>query len=134
MSGWHPLIHDAAYAGLLASQRRVLHARLADDLERRSGRVALAQIATHRAASGDAERALPLLREAARTALTMGAAMEAAAFWRRAAELAAPLDPDAATDDLREARAAMDTAVTLRTATGATASGAAGGAVARDRA
>ena len=29
----HPLIHDAAYAGLLASHRRVLHARLADQLE-----------------------------------------------------------------------------------------------------
>jgi hypothetical protein len=118
----HPLIHDAAYAGLLASQRRILHARLADDLERRGGPPALAQIATHRAASGDAERALPLLREAARTALTMGAAMEAAAFWRRAAELAAPLDPDAATDDLREARAAMDAAVALR-AGGPTAAG-----------
>ena len=29
----HPLVHDAAYAGLLASRRRRLHARLADRIE-----------------------------------------------------------------------------------------------------
>ena len=33
----HALIHDAAYAGLLASRRRVLHGRLADRLEGRDG-------------------------------------------------------------------------------------------------
>ena len=51
----HPLIHDAAYAGLLASHRRVLHARLADQLEERDGPPVIEQLAAHRAAAGDAE-------------------------------------------------------------------------------
>lgn len=110
----HALIHDAAYAGLLASDRRVLHARLADHLEGRSGPPIIEQIAAHRAAAGDAERALPLLREAARSAMTMGAAQEAVAFWRRAAELAAPLDPEAAANDRREAEAAARAVAALR--------------------
>ena len=56
----HALIRDAAYAGMLASRRRTLHARLADHLERPSPRAAApGQIATHRVASGDALRALP---------------------------------------------------------------------------
>lgn len=110
----HALIHDAAYAGLLASERRVLHAQLADHLEARGGPSALEQIAAHRAAAGDATRALPLLREAARSALTMGAPLEAAAFWRRAAELASPLDPEGATADLRDAAAAGRAAEVLR--------------------
>ena len=41
----HALIHDAAYAGLLASRRRALHARLADRLELRGGVPAPGQIA-----------------------------------------------------------------------------------------
>lgn len=110
----HALIHDAAYAGLLASDRRILHARLADHLEGRGGPPIIEQIAAHRAAAGDAERALPLLREAARSAMTMGAAQEAVAFWRRAAELAAPIDPDGAAADRREAEAAARAAGTLR--------------------
>ncbi len=39
--GWrfsHPLIHDAAYSGLLGSSRRRLHARVADLLDAQSGR------------------------------------------------------------------------------------------------
>ena len=44
-------------------------------------------LAIHRAASGDAERAIPLLVEAASAALSMGAASEAAGFWRTAADL-----------------------------------------------
>ena len=112
----HALIHDAAYAGLLATHRRALHARLADHLEQRSGPPLTGQIATHRASSGDATRALPLFREAARSAFTMGAGLEAAAFWRRAAELAMPTDPDGAEADLRKALAATDTAEAQRTA------------------
>ncbi len=111
----HALIHDAAYAGLLATHRRALHARLADHLEQRSGPPLTEQIAAHRASSGDAKRALPLLREAARSAFTMGAALEAAAFWRRAAELAAPNDPEGAAADLREALAATNAAEAQRT-------------------
>lgn len=113
----HALIHDAAYAGLLASDRRALHARLADHLEGRSEQPAIEQVAAHRAAAGDAERALPLLREAARSAMTMGAAQEALAFWRRAAELAAPIDPDGAAADRREAEAARRAVEALRALT-----------------
>ena len=41
----HALIRDAAYAGLLASRRRALHARLADHLEARPQAAAPGQIA-----------------------------------------------------------------------------------------
>lgn len=97
----HPLIRDAAYRGLLAARRRTLHARLADELEGRPG-AALGEVATHRAAAGDAARALPLLREAADSAMRLGAAAEAAAFWRQAAALSSADAPaDAAIDQAR---------------------------------
>jgi adenylate cyclase len=83
----HPLVHDTAYAGLLASRRRRLHARLADRIESGPSPVSVPALAVHRAASGDAERAIPLLIEAASAALAMGAASEAAGFWRTAADL-----------------------------------------------
>ena len=102
----HALIHDAAYAGLLASRRRALHARLADRLEDRRSIRSLGQIAAHRVAAGDAPRAIPLLREAAACALSLGAVAEAAAYWRQAAALATSADPEgAARDRLREAEA-----------------------------
>jgi class 3 adenylate cyclase len=100
----HALIHDAAYAGLLASRRRVLHARLADRLESGVGTRAPGQIAAHRVAAGDAPRAIPLLREAGDSALALGAVAEAAAYWRQAADLGATADPDGAARD--RARAA----------------------------
>ena len=83
----HPLVQDATYAGLLASRRRRLHARLADRIEAGPRPVSVPALAAHRAASGDAERAIPLLVEAASAAQAMGAASEAAGFWRTAAEL-----------------------------------------------
>ena len=92
----HGLIRDAAYTGLLASRRRILHARLADHLERRPTAAAPGQVATHRVAAGDTLRALPLLREAAESAMALGAASEAAAFWQKAADLSATEDPAAA--------------------------------------
>ena len=67
---------------------------------------------------GDAERAVPLLREAATSALAMGAAEEAAAFWRQAADLAAPREPDEAARDRALAEAALETAKGLREAAG----------------
>ena len=74
----HPLVHDAAYAGMLASRRRLLHARLADSLEAGPGaRLAIA-VAVHRAAAGDAARAVPLLVDAATSSQIIGAAGEAA--------------------------------------------------------
>jgi predicted ATPase len=84
----HPLVRDAAYAGLLASRRRRLHARLADRLEAGPGPVSAAKVAIHRAAAGDAARAIPLLVDAAGSALALGAASEAAGFGRTAADLA----------------------------------------------
>jgi class 3 adenylate cyclase len=83
----HPLIRDAAYSGLLASRRRELHGRYAEQLESLRPAPPIAWIARHRAAAGDRDRALPLLEEAAVSAMAMGAATEAAAFWREAAEL-----------------------------------------------
>jgi class 3 adenylate cyclase len=89
-SGWrfsHPLIHDTAYAGVLAARRRQLHARLADQLEAQQDPRTVSLLAVHRAASGDAARAIPLLEAAANSALGLGAATEAASFWRTAADL-----------------------------------------------
>jgi adenylate cyclase len=88
--GWrfsHPLIHDAAYAGLLGSTRRRLHARVADLLASRAGRGAIGAVARHRAAAGDDERAVPMLAAAAEEALAVGAPAEAASFWTAAADL-----------------------------------------------
>jgi predicted ATPase len=83
----HPLIREAAYSGLLASRKRELHGRYAELLEALEPAPPIAWIASHRAAAGDRERALPLLEEAAVAALAMGAANEAAGFWKEAAEL-----------------------------------------------
>ena len=83
----HALIRDAAYSGLLASRRRELHGRYAEQLESLEPAPPIAWIARHRAAAGDRERAVPLLDKAAMTALAIGAASEAAAFWKEAADL-----------------------------------------------
>jgi predicted ATPase len=112
----HPLIHDAAYAGLLASRRRTLHARLADHLDIGPPGPTLGQLAVHRAAAGDMVRALPLLRQAADSAMALGAANEAAAFWRQAADLAAGTDPEAAEMDRARAGEALEAARLLRDA------------------
>jgi adenylate cyclase len=112
----HALIHDAAYAGILASRRRALHARLADRLERRAGIPTPGQIAAHRVAAGDAPRAIPLLREAGESALALGAVAEAAAYWRQAADLAASDDPDGATRDRMRAAEAVEASTALRDA------------------
>jgi predicted ATPase len=108
----HALIHDAAYAGLLASRRRELHGRLADRLERGPDQATPGQIAAHRMAAGDAARAIPLLREAAESAVALGAVAEAAAFWRQAADLAAVDDPAAAERDRARAAEALESAAT----------------------
>ena len=106
----HALIHDAAYAGLLASRRRVLHARLADHLEASDPAIPVGQLASHRVAAGDAGQALPLLREAAGFALQLGAAEEAAAFWLQAADLSATDDPAGAAADRSHAAEALEIA------------------------
>jgi adenylate cyclase len=107
--GWrfsHPLIHDAAYSGLLGSTRRRLHARVADLLVARTGRGAIGAVARHRAAAGDPTRAVPMLAEAAEEAMAIGAAAEAASFWTAAADL---LGVSVAAESYRQrARAALD--------------------------
>jgi class 3 adenylate cyclase len=102
----HPLIHDAAYWGLLGSARRRLHARVADLLEAADGRRSTGAVARHRAAAGDRERAVPLLVQAAEDASAVGAAAEAASFWTEAADLGQP-GPE--TEGYRQrARAALE--------------------------
>ncbi len=101
----HALIRDAAYEGLLASRRRRLHARLADHLEAQPGPPAAGRIGVHRAAAGEIARALPHLRDAAASALALGAPAEAAAFWRQAAALGAEVDADGAAADRARAEA-----------------------------
>jgi class 3 adenylate cyclase len=88
--GWqfcHPLIHDAAYRSLLATDRRTLHTRVADLIEAANPPAAVGAIARHRAAAGDAERAIPLLIRAAEQAEVLGAGPEAAAYFTAAADL-----------------------------------------------
>ncbi len=101
----HPLVHETAYAGMLASRRRRLHARLADRLEAGPPPVSVERLAVHRAAAGDAARAVPLLVEAATAAIAVGAPDEAAGFWRNAAALAT--EPA----DIARLRAAADAAL-----------------------
>jgi adenylate cyclase len=115
----HALIHDAAYAGLLASRRRDLHGRLADRLEVTARGTATGQIAAHRVAAGDAPRAIPLLRDAAESALALGAVAEAAEFWRQAADLAVAEDPEGAAADRARAADAVRSLFVLRDAAGA---------------
>ena len=91
----HPLIRDVAYASTLGSRRRELHARLADHLERGGPPTPVGQLALHRAAAGDRERAVPLLDQAADAAVAMGATVEALGYWRMALELLGD-DPGAA--------------------------------------
>jgi class 3 adenylate cyclase len=88
--GWrfcHPLIHDAAYRSLLATDRKSLHTRVADRIEAATPSAAVGVIARHRAAAGDAERAIPLLIRAAEQAQGVGAGAEAAAYFTAAADL-----------------------------------------------
>ena len=119
--GWrfcHPLIHDAAYASLLATDRKAIHARVADRVESRSTAAPLGVVARHRAAAGDGPRAVPLLVRAAESALGLGARAEAAGYLEMAAELETP---GAARDELqrrtteiREMAAAVPAGVSRR--------------------
>ena len=89
--GWrfcHPLILEAAYASLLATDRRALHGTVADRIEATQPDAPIGLIARHRAASGDGERAIPLLVRAAEQAAGLGAATEAASFYAAASDLA----------------------------------------------
>jgi class 3 adenylate cyclase len=110
--GWrfcHPLIHDAAYRSLLATDRVVLHTRVADRIEARQPDGPVATVARHRAAAGDAERAIPLLLRSAEQAMSLGASAEAAAYLETAASLEP--DPEAAARLWERAGVARGTAL-----------------------
>lgn len=110
IGGWrfcHPLIHDAAYRSLLAVDRRALHGRVADRIEAARPDGPVGVVARHRAAAGDAERAIPLLVRAAEQAQGLGAATEAAAYFIAAADLAAGPKADALRTRAVEARAGV---------------------------
>jgi class 3 adenylate cyclase len=114
----HALIRDVAYAGVLTTRRRVLHARLAGYLESHPGSAGLGELAMQWAAAGDATRGIPSLRDAAASAMALGAAAEAAAFWRQAADLAEASDPVAAARDRERAEAALESVRAIREAAG----------------
>ena len=76
IGGWrfcHPLIHDAAYRSLLATDRRDLHTRVADRLEARQPAGPIGAIARHRAAAGDARAGDPAPRPGRRAGGRLGA-------------------------------------------------------------
>jgi predicted ATPase len=83
----HALIREAAYAGLLATRRRTLHARLAEILDRDPTALPVV-IARHLIAAGEPARAIPHLVVAAEAAVELGAIDEAAIALRQAADLA----------------------------------------------
>jgi class 3 adenylate cyclase len=105
--GWrfcHPLIHDAAYRSLLATDRRTLHTRVANLIEATQSITAIGAIARHRAAAGDAVRAIPLLIQAAEEAEGLGAGTEAGAYYSAAADLAVGAAAAALRERASEAR------------------------------
>jgi class 3 adenylate cyclase/predicted ATPase len=85
----HALVRDAAHESLLRSERRRLHARIAEALER--GFPALAEdqpelLAQHCVEAGLAERAVTYLQRATRRALARSAELEAVRHLERALE------------------------------------------------
>jgi hypothetical protein len=68
---------------------------VADLLETSEPRPDVAELARHRMAAGDAKRALPLLEQAAREAIGVGAVAEAEGFARAAAEIRGEVAPAA---------------------------------------
>ena len=84
----HDLFRDVLYDGLPAARRSVLHLTVAELLERRT---AAAEIAYHRSVAwplGDRDRAVTALTGAAREATARTAFDEAAAWLRRAIDVA----------------------------------------------
>ena len=92
----HALVQDAAYATLLHSRRRELHARVADTLERARviDRAAVRPeiLAYHLAQTASTDRAVAYLREAAQVAAERWANAEAVQHLSRARELSSRLD------------------------------------------
>jgi predicted ATPase len=87
----HALIREAAYAGMLASRRRELHALVAEVLQRDSRTPPIA-LARHRIAAGQNELAVVHLVHAADEAQAVGALDEAVLALREAADLTGDAD------------------------------------------
>jgi len=93
--GWarfsHDLFREVLYDGLPAARRSELHLALAGLLEQRTGAATAAEVAHHRSMAwplGDRDRAIAALVEAGREATARTAFDEAAAYLRRAVEVA----------------------------------------------
>lgn len=90
----HAMVQDAAYGTLLREPRRVLHARIAEALERQFPEVAESQpevLARHRTEAGMIEKASGLWGKAGQRSLERSALMEAAEQLRRALDQIAKL-------------------------------------------
>lgn len=99
----HALVRDAAYAGLLKSKRRVLHAAIAAALERRFADVAATEpetLAHHLGEAGDLAAAAPRWLEAGRNAAARSANLEAIAHLERGLEAVRALAPGPERDRL----------------------------------
>jgi class 3 adenylate cyclase/predicted ATPase len=93
----HVLVQEAAYGSLLKGRRQQLHARIADELERRSPETAAGRpevLAYHLTEAGLTERALEMWGKAGALALARSAPQEAAAHLGRALRLVASLPPN----------------------------------------
>jgi len=84
----HTLTHEATYNTILVKERRALHLRLAEALERSAGDSAAATLAHHLLEGNAPERALPYLIAAADTALRLNATAEAIAHYQHALPIA----------------------------------------------
>ncbi|MGC9395885.1 MAG: ATP-binding protein, partial [Anaerolineae bacterium] len=86
----HVLTQEAAYSGLLKRERRTIHRQVAETLERLyPERIEdqLGLLAHHWEQAGDAERAIPYLRQAGEQAAARYANAEAVAYFSRALDL-----------------------------------------------
>jgi tetratricopeptide (TPR) repeat protein len=95
----HALVRDAAYASLLKSKRRVLHAAIAEALEQRFAELVASEpetLAHHLSEAGEAARAAPRWLEAGRNAAARSANPEAIAHLTRGLEVvrALPASPE----------------------------------------
>ncbi|HEY1414511.1 MAG TPA: AAA family ATPase [Caulobacteraceae bacterium] len=94
----HALILDAAYAALLKSRRRQLHARAAQAIAEEFPAIAEAHpevLGRHWSAAGEAEKAIAAWTIAGQRASSRAAHVEAAGHFRAALELAEALPPGA---------------------------------------
>jgi class 3 adenylate cyclase len=88
----HALIREAILGDLMARERRALHRRVGDALERlhKDDPEYAGDIAQHLGAAGMAERALPFAMRAGERALSLHAAEEAARIYEHAVEWSQP--------------------------------------------